>query len=136
MPVTARLSKVFYDRLGEQVANELVEWFNLVDAQYRSDLRELNELNFARFDAKVEQRFAEQDARIERRFAEQAVWIERRFAEQTVWIEQRFAEQNARFEQRFADLEIRIARGFSEQTRFLYVSLVAQIALIAGLYLR
>jgi hypothetical protein len=115
MPVTARLSKVFYDRLGEQVANELVEWFNLVDAQYRSDLRELNELNFARFDAKVEQRFAEQDARIERRFAEQAVWIERRFAEQavwierrfaeqTVWIEQRFAEQNARFEQRFADL--------------------------------
>jgi len=26
MPVTARLSKLFYDRLGEQVANELVDW--------------------------------------------------------------------------------------------------------------
>ena len=53
MPVTAKLSKLFYDRLGEQVANELVDWFNQVDATYRSDLRELNELNFARFDAKL-----------------------------------------------------------------------------------
>ena len=30
-----------------------------MDATYRSDLRELNELNFARFDAKLEQRIAE-----------------------------------------------------------------------------
>jgi hypothetical protein len=30
-----------------------------VDATYRADLRELNELNFARFDAKLEQRLAE-----------------------------------------------------------------------------
>jgi hypothetical protein len=36
-----------------------VEWFNSVDATYRADLRELNELNFARFDAKLEQRLAE-----------------------------------------------------------------------------
>ncbi len=59
MPVTAQLSKAFYERLGEEVANELVDWFNQVDATYRSDLRELNELNFARFDAKLEQRIAE-----------------------------------------------------------------------------
>ena len=26
MPVTARLSKLFYDRLGEAVTNELVDW--------------------------------------------------------------------------------------------------------------
>jgi hypothetical protein len=30
-----------------------------VDATYRPDLRELNELNYARFDAKLEQRIAE-----------------------------------------------------------------------------
>jgi hypothetical protein len=58
-PVTARLSKHFYDVLGEDIANELVEWFNAVDLTYRTDLRELNELNFARFDAKVEQRLAQ-----------------------------------------------------------------------------
>ena len=59
MPVTARLSKRFYDVLGEDVANELVDWFNAVDLTYRADLRELNELNFARFDAKLEQRLAQ-----------------------------------------------------------------------------
>jgi hypothetical protein len=41
------------------IANELVEWFNQVDATYRADLRELNELNFQRFDAKLEQRLAD-----------------------------------------------------------------------------
>jgi hypothetical protein len=59
VPVTARLSKHFYEVLGEDIANELVDWFNAVDLTYRSDLRELNELNFARFDAKLEQRLAE-----------------------------------------------------------------------------
>ena len=33
-----------------------------LDATYRADLRELNELNFARFDAKLEQRLATLDA--------------------------------------------------------------------------
>src|SRR2546422_628961 len=32
----------------------LVDWFNRVDATYRTELRELNELNFGRFDAKLE----------------------------------------------------------------------------------
>jgi hypothetical protein len=59
MPVTAKLSKRFYEVLGEDVANELVDWFNAVDLTYRADLRELNELNFARFDARLEQRLAE-----------------------------------------------------------------------------
>jgi hypothetical protein len=59
VPVTAKLSKRFYDVLGEDVANELVDWFNAVDLTYRNDLRELNELNFARFDAKLEQRLVE-----------------------------------------------------------------------------
>ena len=41
-----------------------------MDATYWTDLRELNELNFARFDAKLEQRLAELDAKWERRIAE------------------------------------------------------------------
>ncbi len=59
MPVTAKLSRKFYEKFGDDVANELVDWFNMVDATYRSELRELNELNYARFDAKLEQRVAE-----------------------------------------------------------------------------
>ena len=70
MPVTAKLSRKFYEKLGDDVASELVEWFNQVDATYRSDLRELNELNFARFDAKVEQRLVGLAAHVDQRFAE------------------------------------------------------------------
>ena len=59
MPVTAKLSKAFYDRFGEDVTNELVEWFNLIDASYRSDLKEANELSWARFEARLNQGLAQ-----------------------------------------------------------------------------
>jgi hypothetical protein len=47
-----------------------VNWFNTVDLTYRADLRELNELNFARFDAKLEQRLAEVRAELRQALAE------------------------------------------------------------------
>ena len=68
MPVTAKLSKRFYDVLGEDVANELVDWFNAVDLTYRTELRELNDANFARFDAKLEQRLTELKAELRLEF--------------------------------------------------------------------
>jgi hypothetical protein len=55
MPVTAKLSRKFYERLGDEIATELVDWFNAVDATYRDDLTRLNELNFQRFDSMVGQ---------------------------------------------------------------------------------
>jgi len=81
VPVTAKLSRKFYDKLGDDVTNELVEWFNLVDATYRSDLRELNELNFARFDAKLEQRIAELRAEMQAGFARSDATLERGLAQ-------------------------------------------------------
>jgi len=99
MPVTIRLSKLFCDRLGEEVADELVDWFNQVDATYRSDLRELNELNFARFDAKLEQRVAGLEAKLE----------------------QRMAGLESRLEQRIASVESKIDRRISElETKLIY----------------
>jgi hypothetical protein len=59
MPVTARLSRKFYETFGEDVTNELVDWFNTVDATYRADLRELADLQYTRFEARLEQRIAE-----------------------------------------------------------------------------
>ncbi len=70
MPVTAKLSRKFYEKFGDDIANELVEWFNAVDATYKADLRELNELNFQRFDAKLEQRMAELRADLAKGIAE------------------------------------------------------------------
>ena len=59
MPVTAKLSSNFYERLGDDVANELVGLLNGMDSEYLTELRRQNEINFARSDAKLEQRVAE-----------------------------------------------------------------------------
>lgn len=113
MPVTARLSKRFYEVLGEDVANELVEWFNMVDATYRGDLRELNELNFARFDAKVEQRFAEAQARTDARFAEAQARTDARFAELEARMDVRFAEVRTEMDRRFAEVRADMDKRFA-----------------------
>jgi len=118
MPVTAKLSKLFYDRLGEQVANELVDWFNQVDATYRSDLRELNELNFARFDAKLEQRLAELHAKLDGK------------------IDRVAAELHARMDAIVADLHAVIERRLGEQTRWLFVAWASLLIPIMGLWIR
>ena len=54
-----KLSRRFYDKFGHDLVEEPVNWFNDTDTTYRAELRELNDLNFARFDAKLEQRLAE-----------------------------------------------------------------------------
>ena len=70
MPITVKLSEHFYRKFGHEVVDEMVNWFNQVDDTYRSELRELNELNFARFDAKLEQRVTQSEARLGQRLTE------------------------------------------------------------------
>ncbi len=65
MPVTAKFSEEFYERLGHGVADELVDWFNTVDATYRSDLQG----RFTATDVTVEQRFARFAAKFNATFA-------------------------------------------------------------------
>ena len=90
--MTAKLSKRFYDTFGEQIANELVDWFNQVDETYRADLRELNELNFARFDAKLEQRIAALRAELRTETIALRKDLESGFARSDAKLEQRLAQ--------------------------------------------
>src|SRR5438046_151859 len=99
MPVTARLSKLFYERLGESVTNELVDWFNQVDAAYKSDLKELNDRNWARFEARLDQRLAEVAAQLD-----------------------------GKIERTTADLRVSLEKGLKEQTRFLFGAWAALFA--------
>ena len=124
MPITAKFSKTFYDTLGHEIADEMVNWFNQADTVYRTQLRELNDLNYTRFeakleqfDAKMDQRFVEQDAKLESRFAA----IDQRFVEQNAKLEsrfaaidQRFVEQDAKWELRFAEQSAGWERRFGE----------------------
>lgn len=75
MPLVVKLSQAFYDRLGDEVVDELVGMLNQVDALSQQSLRELNEANFARFDDRLERRFSAFEALMERRLGEQARWL-------------------------------------------------------------
>ena len=115
----------FYDTFGEDVVNELVDWFNRMDATYRADLRDMNELNFARFDATLQQRFAQSDAKWERRWAELMAKWEQRFAEFTAEWERRFADFTSEWERRFAEFDIKWERRFAESDAKWEVSIAA-----------
>lgn len=66
MPVTARLSKKFYDRFGDDIAGEFVDWFNAVDTTYQQQLRDLNDLNWERFKSELHSAIAQSESRLTR----------------------------------------------------------------------
>jgi hypothetical protein len=112
--VTARLSQKFYERFGEDVTNELVNWFNAVDATYRSELRDLNEVNFARFDAKLEQRLAQFDAKLE----------------------QRLAQFDAKWEGRWHQVDAKLAELKSELLKWMFLFWATTGVALGGLFFR
>jgi hypothetical protein len=136
VPVTAKLSQRFYQKLGDDVANELVDWFNAVDATYRADLRELNELNFARFDAKLGQRLAELDVRWERRLAELDARWERRLAELETHWEQRFGGLERRIGTFEAGIDAKLHALRSDVVKWTFVFWATTALAVIGLYLR
>lgn len=47
------MSRKFYDKLGDEVALELVEWLNTVEASYRQEFSELFAANFGQLRAEM-----------------------------------------------------------------------------------
>jgi len=105
VPVTAVLSKKFYEKFGEDLTNELVNWFNAVDATYRANLRELNESNFARFDAKVGERLAELRGSLQ---AERAQ-LETRLGERLAELRDDLRAEMAQVRKEMSQLETKLA---------------------------
>jgi len=105
------------------------DWFNAVDATYRADLRELNELNFQRFDAKVEQRFAQADAKVEQRFSQFEVKLESRLTE----VERQLAELRS-------DLRTEFHTALADQraslVKWAFVFWIPTFLAVLGLYMR
>ena len=122
MPVTARLSRKFYERFGDDLTNELVDWMNQVDATYRTEFRDLFDIHFARFDAKLEQRYAQLDAKIDQRTAE----LEAR-------LEQRVEQSEAKLEHHMAQLEVRIERMKSELLRWNFLFWIGTLGTVVAL---
>jgi DNA anti-recombination protein RmuC len=124
VPVTVKFSEQFYRKLGHEAVDELVNWFNQVDGTYRGDLRELNEQNFARFDAKLEQRLAQLDAKLEQRAAQLDAKLEQRVGQLDAKLDQRVAELEARLGERLAGLRADLRDELHAQGRMLLLWMV------------
>lgn len=81
MPVTAKLSRRFYEQLGDDVAGALVDWFNSVDAEYQSQLRHTNDLNYERFKSDLHRVQAELRSEIVAAVAHSEASVRRDFAD-------------------------------------------------------
>jgi hypothetical protein len=97
-----------------------------VDATYRADLRDINELNFARFDAKLEQRMGALDAKLEQRMGALEAKLEQRTGALEVKLEQRMAAVEAQ-------LEIRLAETKSDLIKWMFAFLAPTFLIVLGL---
>ena len=137
VPVTARLSRNFYDKFGDEAVNELVDWMNAVDLGYRTDLLRINEANVARFNATIEARISEFRAEVNKGFAELRAEMNERFAELRAEINERFATMRgdmalrADVDKGFAELRADVAMRADMDERFARVE--RQLAGLAGL---
>jgi hypothetical protein len=137
VPVTVRLSREFYEKFGDQVVGELVELLNQVDATYRSELREINEVNFARFDEKLERRLSELDAKWERRFTDLDAKWERRLTDLDAKWERRLTDLDAKWEIRLTDLDARwvarIGDLRAELIKWMFLFWLGTVASVLGI---
>ncbi len=104
MPITAVLSRTLQEALGDEAAADLVDWMQQVDT-HRIELRELNELNFARVDA----RFDTFEARVDARFQAADAKIDARFQAADAKIDARFQAADARLSDVRHELRAEIA---------------------------
>jgi hypothetical protein len=70
MPV-AKLSREFYEKFGDKLADELVNCLNSIETSYRAELKELFEVHFARFEEKLERRLGDTRAELRTEFREE-----------------------------------------------------------------
>ena len=92
----------------------------------------MNDLNFARFDAKLEQRLAESGARVDRQLAEAAATVDRKFAE----VDRQFSELRSDIRALESNLRLALQKGLREQMRFFFLAWAALLAAIIALRVR
>lgn len=147
MPVILKPSKELVEQLGDQVTSELVGWLNTMDASQKAELRDMNEQNFVRFDAKLEQRVVELhaklDAKIDRVGAALDAKIDRvgaaldaKIDRVGVALDAKIDRVDSKIDKTAAELKEVLERRLGEFARWSYLTWAVQAAMILGLYFK
>ena len=105
MTIAATLSRKLYETFGDEAAGAMVDWMRGVNAQ-RTELRELNDLGFARIDARFGEARAERDLR---------------FAELSARLDVTRAELNGRIDALRSELGEKIATRYGDLLKWSFV---------------
>jgi len=132
MPVTAKLSRKFYDTLGDEVANELVDWLNAVDLSYRSEFRDLFETHFGRFEARLAQQTVELRAEFGAKLAALEGRMVRQFAEVRAEMDAKLAALEGRMVRQFADVDTRLASFEARLIRWMFTFWIGTVLTTVG----
>jgi hypothetical protein len=129
MTVTGKLARRLHETLGEEAAEDLVNWMHQVDS-HRLELRELNELNFSRFQTLLDQRLAQLSAEFDQRLARLSTQFDQRLEQR---LDQRTAELREEMRVGFAELRQEIAQRSAELLKWSFVFWVGAVGSIAAL---
>jgi hypothetical protein len=135
-PVTARLSRRLHEQLGDEIANELVDWLNTMDEPYRSQIRELNDLNrdwfraeLATLRGELRTEFAGVRAEFRAEFAD----VRTEFRAEFTDVRAEFATFRVETERRFGQVDARLAEQRAELLKWMFLFWTATVVPLAGL---
>lgn len=106
-----------------------MEWFNAVDATYRQKLREQNDLNWGR----VEARIGQGEARLESRLAEMETRLRSEFQQGLTSLEARTHQELTGLR---ADLDVGLERLRSDLLKWMFLFWTGTALTVIGLSLR
>ena len=132
MTVSARLSHALHQSLGDEAAEDFTNLVQHMEAS-RAELRELNDLNFAR----IESRFERMSARFDSKFESMNTRFDSKFETMSARFDGKLEAMSAGFDGKLetmgARLECRIESRFADLLKWSFVFWVGAVAAIAAL---
>ena len=134
MPVTPKQTRVLRDHFGDTAASEIVDVLNAVEVNSVTELRTLNELNFTRFESKLDVRFAEFISKLDAKLDEKLdAKLNLRFAEFEAKLD---AKLDTKLKLGFAEYDAKTAERFLTHTRWMLGAWTTIFLAIIGLWFR
>jgi len=113
-----------------------VNWFNAVDATYRGELRDLNESNFARFDAKLEQRLTTLRSDLDTKWTERWTALDAKMGELRGELKTEMAQIRSEMSQLETKLADRLGQVKSDLLKWMLTFWVSTLIGLGTLFFR
>jgi hypothetical protein len=131
MPVTARLLQRLHESLGDEATNDLFAWWEEAATVNRGAVREVADLYYARFEARLEKGLAEQRLEMNHGLAQ----VRSELAELRSDMEKGFVEVRSEMGKESAQLRSEMAGHRADVIKWMFMFWIGTIVPLAGLML-